>query len=171
MARLCAGGRRASPNPGAASGDTGRAMSEENVDLVLALQAGPEVDLARLFRDDALWAQFRTSFAGALTEDFECIALGYPGTDGEVAAGIEGLRTLFLEWLVPWESYRTEVEGTIDVDDRVVVLVRDFGRRAGEAHEVSLRSAAVWTVVGARVRRIEFCADRATALTAAGLVA
>jgi ketosteroid isomerase-like protein len=144
-------------------------MSQENVDLVLALQPAPDVDLAHLFRDDTSWAALTATLGPALTRDFDCVTLGFPGNDGEISAGIEGLRATFLEWLEPWESYRTEIEEAMDLGDRVVVLVRDFGRRVQQTNEVSLRSAAVWTVDDGKVRRIEFCADRATALEAVGL--
>jgi ketosteroid isomerase-like protein len=144
-------------------------MSQENVEMVLGLQPAPDVDLARLFRDDTSWAELTATLGPALTQDFECIPRGFPGNDGERSEGIEGLRAVFLEWLEPWESYRTQIEEAVDLGDRVVVLVRDFARRAQDTNEVSLRSAAIWTVRDGRVRRIEFCADRATALKAVGL--
>ena len=144
-------------------------MSRENVELVLRLQAASDVNLARVFRDDAAWTTLAANLAPALTRDFECMTRGFPGHEGEISRGVEGLRTVFLEWLAPWQSYRTEVEDTIDLGDRVVVLVRDFGRHTQETNEVSLRSAAVWTVHGGKIRRVEFCADRGTALKAVGL--
>jgi ketosteroid isomerase-like protein len=144
-------------------------MSQENVEVVLSIHPAPDVDLARLFRDDASWAALAASLASLLTRDFECVTRGFPDGDGDIFAGVEGLRAAWLDWLIPWESYRTEVEEAIDVGDRVVVLVRDFARRARDAHEVALSSAAVWTVRDGSVARIEFCADRATAFKAAGL--
>ena len=83
--------------------------------------------------------------------------------------GIAGMRAVWLEWLAPWESYRTEIEDAIDAGDKVVVLVRDYGLRAEETNEVMLTSAAVSTVREAKITCIEFCADRATALRAVGL--
>jgi ketosteroid isomerase-like protein len=74
-----------------------------------------------------------------------------------------------LDWLEPWETYRVEVEDVIDAGDDVVVLVRDYGRRVGMTHEVSVRSAAIWTVRDRKVARVAFYLDRTEALTAAGL--
>jgi ketosteroid isomerase-like protein len=48
-------------------------------------------------------------------------------------------------------------------------LVRDFGRRAGMTAEVSVLSAAVWTVRDGRIARVAFYLDRSEALDAAGL--
>jgi ketosteroid isomerase-like protein len=144
-------------------------VSQENVELALAMQPTPDMDLAAVFRDDASWSAFAARVGPALTEDFECVARGYPGSEGDVFTGIEGLRAMFLEWLEPWESYRTEIENAMDLGDRVLVLVHDFGRRPQQTAEVSVRSAAIWTVRGGKIRRVEFCADRPTALKAVGL--
>ena len=144
-------------------------MSQENVELVRALQPAPGVDVAELFRDDLSWAALSARLASSFAPDVECVTRGFPGFDDAVSVGLGGLRSLWLEWLAPWRSYRTDVEETIDLGDKVVVLVRDFARRAGGAPEVALTSAAVWTVRDGKVARVEFCADRDTALKAVGL--
>jgi ketosteroid isomerase-like protein len=51
----------------------------------------------------------------------------------------------------------------------VLVLVRDFGRRAEETGEIEVRSAAIWTVREGKIRQIAFYADRQAALKAVGL--
>jgi ketosteroid isomerase-like protein len=76
---------------------------------------------------------------------------------------------LWLEWLTPWQSYRSELEEVIDLGDDVLALVRDFGRRAEETGEVAIASAAVWTMRDGKVVQITFYADRSTALEAMGL--
>jgi ketosteroid isomerase-like protein len=144
-------------------------VSQENVEIVRALHPPPDMDLAVAFRDERSWSAFAARLGPTLTKDFECVTHGFPGSDGEISEGIEGLRATFLEWIEPWESYRTEVEEAMDLGDSVLVLVRDFGRRAQQTAEVSVRTGAVWTVRDGKVRRIEFCADRLTALKAAGL--
>jgi ketosteroid isomerase-like protein len=144
-------------------------MSQENVDLVLGLQPRHDLDLVRAMRDGLSWAALSAVLAPALAPDFTCVAHGVPDRDGDVWEGIEGLRRAWLEWLSPWEGYRTEVEDAIDLGDSVIVLVRDFARRAGDAHEVAQTSAAVWTVRDQRVTRVEFFSDRDAALKAVGL--
>ena len=144
-------------------------MSQENVELVRALQPAPGMDVAELFRDDLMWAALSARLASAFAPDVECVTRGFPGFDDAVSVGLGGLRSLWLEWLAPWASYRTDVEEAIDLGDKVVVLVHDFARRAGNAPEVPLTSAAVWTVRDGKVARVEFYADRDTALKAVGL--
>ena len=80
-----------------------------------------------------------------------------------------GLRALWLDWMEAWESYRVEVEELLDAGNDVVVLVRDYGRRAGMETEVSVRGASVWTVRDGKVARIAFYPNRQEALEAAGL--
>jgi ketosteroid isomerase-like protein len=144
-------------------------MSRENVDLVRSLLPPPEVDLAVNFRDDGRWALLSAGLGTALAPDFKAAARGYLQAGGETFDGLAGFRSMWLEWLIPWESYRTEVEELIDLGDMVLVLVRDFGLHEGETSEVAIRSAAVWSVKEGRVSEITFYADRAKALDTLGL--
>src|SRR5437870_686974 len=110
-------------------------MSGENVELVRSFHPALDVDLARIYREDSRWAVAAAALAPHLAQDFRCVARGYLDFEGESFAGLAGLRYLWLEWLTPWTSYRAEVEEVIDLGDDVLVLVRDFGRRAGATGE------------------------------------
>jgi ketosteroid isomerase-like protein len=57
----------------------------------------------------------------------------------------------------------------MDVGERVVLLLRDYGRRRGMEAEVELISATILTFRGGRVARWEDYTDRALALEAVGL--
>lgn len=144
-------------------------MASENVELVLGLAPPPGADLARMFRDEQSWQATASILAPALSDDFRCGFRGFLESDEDVAGGLEGLRATWIEWLAPWESYRSEVEDALDLGDRVLVLIRDYGRRAGDTQEIAHTSAAVWSVRDGRVARIVFYADRASALEAEGL--
>jgi ketosteroid isomerase-like protein len=74
-----------------------------------------------------------------------------------------------LEWLKPWVAYRSEVVEAIDCGDRVLLLVRDFGRKEGTDAEVQSNYASIWTVCGGKIARAEFYPDRTEALKAVGL--
>ena len=102
-------------------------------------------------------------------EDVEIVAPSFVAGEGVRFVGLEGLRALWLDWLDPWESYRVEVEDVIDAGDDAVVLVRDFGRRAGMTAEVSVVGGAVWTLRDGRVARVAFYLNRGEALKAVGL--
>lgn len=144
-------------------------MSQENVELVRSFHPAPDVDVTAIYRDDSRWARASSLLAPHIADDFKCLARGYLEADGETFAGLQGLRYLWLEWLTPWASYRSEIDEMIDLGDAVLVLVRDFGRRAEETAEVAVTSAAVWTVRDGKIAQITFWADRGTALKALGL--
>src|SRR4051812_13773165 len=148
------------------SGDTGRAMSQENVELVRRLQPSPGMDLVALFREEAGAARLLDALGPFLHDDFAISGVGIQTGD---RLGLTGLTTGWADWLEPWESYRTEIEDVIDAGDDVVVLVRDYGRRPGMTAEVSLLGAAVWTVRDGKLARARFYPNREDALRAVGL--
>jgi ketosteroid isomerase-like protein len=149
------------------SGDTGRAMSKENVELVRGMQPAPDVDIAALFRDEASAAGLQAAVAPLLHPDFEAVMM--TGIGVETYRGVDGLGRAWLDWLEPWESYRTEIEDTLDFGNRVLVLPRDHGRRHGSQSEVTMQAAAVWTVADGKIVRAVFYSDRAAALEVVGL--
>ena len=144
-------------------------MSQENVELVRGLQPSRDTDLVATFRDDATAAAVMETLSPFFHEDVEIVAPSFVAGEGVRFVGLEGLRAGWLDWLEPWESYRVEVEDVIDAGDDAVVLVRDFGRRAGMTVEVSVMGGAVWTVRDGRVGRVAFYLNRSEALKAVGL--
>jgi ketosteroid isomerase-like protein len=144
-------------------------MSRENVELALAWQPDPDANIAELIRDDLSWAAASSAMAAAVSEDFEVRIHGVPGFEGAAWHGVEGLRSGWLEWLSPWESYRAQVDETVDLGDRVLILVRDFGRRHGGTAEVAVTGANLSTFRDGKLARIDFFLDRAAALRAVGL--
>jgi ketosteroid isomerase-like protein len=143
-------------------------ISEQNVELVRGLQPSRDTDLVALFRDDATATALMGAVSPLFHEDFEALFIGQQDWALRFA-GLDGLRAGWLDWLDPWESYRTEIEDVIDAGDEVVVLVRDYGRRAGMAVEVSVVGAAVWTVRDGKIAKAAFYVDRSEALEAVGL--
>ena len=139
-------------------------LSRENVELVKALI--PQGDIIPLVRNEDAWARARDVFSPMLTADFESVIV-LPG-DVRTAPGPEGFRKNWLDWLEPWASYRVTLEKLIDAGDRIVALLRNYGRRADMETEVELIAAAIVTLRAGKVERWEDYADRADAL-AAGL--
>lgn len=139
-------------------------MSEENVAIVRDLQPG-DVDVAGLFRDDAAWMR---AVSGRFMPDVECVVHAID-TDAVTYIGLDGFRAAWLDWLKPWVAYRSEVEEAIDCGDRVLLLVRDFGRKEESEAEVRSHYAAVWTVRDGKIARAEFYPDRRQARRAVGL--
>jgi hypothetical protein len=141
-------------------------MSEENVELVRALIPPPETDVAPLLRDDKLFEATRKAFASVLDPELESVVMWQGGA---TYTGVEGFREAWLDWLRPYAAYYTQVDETIDLGERVVVLVRDRGRLHDTDSEVTLISGSVWEIRDGRIVRVEFCGSREEALEAAGL--
>jgi|SRR5271167_546758 len=142
-------------------------MSQENVELVVGLQPAPDADLVQLLRDDNIWAELTKAVAPFAHRDFECAFCRFD--DVKTYAGLDGLRALWLDWLAPWARYRVEIDEAIDLGDRVLLLIHDYGCREGSTHEVELSGSAIWTVRDGKIARAEFYPIRHDALTAAGL--
>jgi hypothetical protein len=144
-------------------------MSQENVELVLGVIPPPEVDLAELVRDDEQWAQLAEAIGPFFHPDFECVGR-LVGNSSYRQSGLNAFRAFWLDWLASWDTYRMgEIEQAIDCGDRVVVVVRDFGRPKGAEHEISGRNAGVWTLREGRAIRWEGYPDPADALRAVRL--
>jgi ketosteroid isomerase-like protein len=141
-------------------------VSRENVDLVLAVAAAPDVDWAQVFRDDEAWATAAEVAAPFVHPDVETVFPTVPGD--RTYTGLDGFRTGMLDWLAPWTTYRAEAEEAIDCGDRVLLLRRAFGRLEGSAEEVAIAGAAVVTVREGKIARIEAYADQAEALKDVG---
>jgi SnoaL-like domain len=143
-------------------------VSQENVELVVRLQPAPSGDIAELFRDDVRSGALVEGVAPLLHPAFDVVFVD--ALRGETTyRGINGLMEGWLDWLSPWDTYRTEIEEVRDLGDQVLLLVHDFGRREGSTQEVVLNAAAVWTVRDGKIVRAEFHNDRTTALKAVGL--
>jgi ketosteroid isomerase-like protein len=143
-------------------------VSQENVEIVRRFQPSPDLDIAVLLRDDAAWVAMSEAAASVLHEDF---AAGVRTLDDQAPflSGVDGLRSTWLDWLEPWESYRTEIEDVIDVGkESVLVLTRDYGRRIGSNAEVRLHGAGLYTMRDGKIALAEFM-PRDEALKAAGL--
>jgi ketosteroid isomerase-like protein len=144
-------------------------MSRENEEIVRAVLPDRQADLVELFTGENE-AELEAVFEAAgtvFTDDFQCIL--HSGLAEEPRPGVRGLWQSWTDWLAPWESYRTEIEELKSAGDRVLVLVRDFGRWPNMETEIELLGSAVWTVRGGKIARVEFFSDRADAFEAAGL--
>jgi ketosteroid isomerase-like protein len=144
-------------------------MSQENVEVVRRL-LGPfeQGDVVPLFRDETIHASLRVASEPFFTPDFECVFVR-DDVGRSAYFGLDGLRTAWLDWLEPWESYHPGVEDVLDAGNgRVLVLTRDYARPKGSSAKVHFLGAPVWTVRSGKVARIEFYWNRSEGLTAAG---
>jgi hypothetical protein len=147
-----------------------RPVSQDDVELVRGV-LGPfeQGDITPIFRDDAIWGAARVALSNAVTPDFGC---DFVRDDVGRASfsGIDGLRSAWVDWLSPWESYDAVIEDVIDANEgRVLVLTRDRACPKGAEAEVYFAGAPLWTVRDAKVARIEFYLNRAEGFAAAGV--
>jgi hypothetical protein len=83
-------------------------MSQENVELVRSLQPSHDADLVALFSDESTATALMEAVSPFFHEDFEIVAPTFVGGEGARFVGLEGLRAGWLDWLAPWESYRSK---------------------------------------------------------------
>ena len=135
--------------------DTGRAMSQENVELVRTALAG--------------WARgdFRAG-SDLFDADFEWKQRSdavEPGSrrGASIATGLSQLFEV-------WEDYRIEAEEYVDAGDRIVVVGRARGTARASGMELDHNLFFVWTALDGKIVRLELFRDRAEALEAVGLL-
>ena len=92
-----------------------------------------------------------------------------PAWPGSAAyRGVEQVRQVILDRMATLD-FDQQTEDLIDVDDKVVVLVRWVGRGKASGAQGEISMAMVWTVREQAITRVEFFLDRAEALEVAGL--
>jgi ketosteroid isomerase-like protein len=143
-------------------------VSRENVERVAAGFASLGSDLTVIFGDDAAWARAAQQFGWLFDPAFETIVRGGPAGEQRYL-GLDGWRAFWRDWLGPWATYRSEADEFVDLGERVLVLVRDFGRQKGSVREVEIKGAPVWTLRDGRIVRVEVFSSRSDALKAVGL--
>ncbi len=84
-------------------------------------------------------------------------------------AGVEGFEEAWTDWVSPYEGFWIEVEEVIQLEDKVVFLVRQIATTRQSSVEVETPSAAVWWIEHGRLRQAGFYLDRQAGLKAAGL--
>jgi ketosteroid isomerase-like protein len=84
-------------------------------------------------------------------------------------SGLEGFREAWSDWLYPYERFRIEFDDVMQLDDRVVFLVRQVVTTRHSGVEVETPSASIWWVEDGQIREAAFYLDRRAGLKAAGL--
>ena len=83
--------------------------------------------------------------------------------------GVEGFREAWTDWLSPYESFRIEMDEVIQLEDKLVFVVRQIATTLHSSVEVETPSAAIWWFEDGRVRQAAFYLDRQAGLKAAGI--
>src|SRR5215217_2370552 len=131
--------------------DTGRTMSQENVEVVARL-----VDAWNQANVEAMLALFEVIFSPEVPE---------PGP----FHGHTELREWAEGFLAAWESHHAEVVELIEADHSIVAILHLIGRGSGSGIEMDETDAHVFTFSDAKVTRWRDYSDRSEALEAVGL--
>jgi len=90
--------------------------------------------------------------------------------ESRVARGHEEIAEVIEQWLATWEDHRLEIVELIDAEDeRVVALMREYGKVKGSDAWVEHQVGVLFTLRDGRITRYVEYRDKAGALEAAGL--
>jgi ketosteroid isomerase-like protein len=136
--------------------DTGRAMSQENVEIV---RRGYEYFRAtgelrpEIVHPDFVWdmSMFR----------------GWP--EQHTYLGRDGAMQFLADWTESWEEWELQLEELRDAGDRVVAILRQRGRSKATGLPGEMHFAQVWTLRDGKQFRMEMYASPGEAFEAVGL--
>ena len=138
--------------------DTGRAMSQENVDIA------------------ARWYEVATSKSELLDAMSRTMSFCHPDVewsapeDGTTYRGREGVRQRLEEWLESFDEYRYELQRIIDCGgDEVLVEATEVGRGAMSGAKIDSTNYELLTFRDGMIVRIREFYDEGDALEAGGL--
>jgi ketosteroid isomerase-like protein len=129
-------------------------------------------DLAAVVNDPEEWSSAMSPFRDLIGSDFAGAMVGPRYAGGRIEfRGVDELREAWMEWLGPFETYSADLEGIHEAGENIVTLVRQRGRTRTGGVEVEEPAAAVWTIRGGKLARVEFHLEREAAMKAAGIAA
>jgi len=137
-----------------------------NLELVQAFFAGAPDDLVAAIADPAWVAGTRAALAPLVTDDFEFVtveSVGRPAT----RPGIDGFFAAYQEYMGMWECATLLPDRFVEIGDKVVVEATLSGMTRTGGVQLEQAVAAVYTVEGGRIKRIEEFSDVASAHAAA----
>jgi ketosteroid isomerase-like protein len=124
-------------------------MSEENVEFLRNLLAGPEgAD------KEALVAALPSMIPAICDPEIEWIE-DPTRADGSVYRGHDGVLDSWTRWLENFDRYRVELESVADHGDQALMVVGEHGRGSASAADVSARMHIVVTFHEGRILRYE----------------
>ena len=143
-------------------------MSKENVELVRALMPDG-IDMAEVLKGDDPGSLLAGRPVDAIDPDVQVVFEGtQTGGPPVVFDGLGGLLEGWVDWLIPWESYRLDIEEIIDAGDHVVVTAKVTARTERHGVELEHGPAAVWSLRDGRVVAVRFFLERDHAFEFAG---
>ena len=136
-------------------------MSEEAKELVATLLTAfpTEEDMAAEESGGEREARLKEALARSATPDFVTEMVADSSFRAEFR-GSNGFIEAWDDWLQAFESFRIDLEETIEFGDTLLTLVTLTGVPRGGATELVNANAAVWFVRDGKLARVEFHMDR-----------
>ena len=146
-------------------------MSEEDVEFVRGLYPPEGIEMVALVEDVE---GLKRTYGPILHPDFvvsvDPESLAMVGIEGATASGMDGFIRVWRDWSDAFETYRVTPKEFVGLPDgRVLVLVENRAKSKTGGVEMAFEGAAIWTLEGGLVRRVEQFVSRERALEAAGL--
>ena len=140
--------------------DTGRAMSQENVEIVRRMFEAEATRDTALF-DAVLDSALEMELAGSPFGDF---------AGAKPRLGREAAQEAFRDWYASFGNVEAEVSELIDAGDHVISVFTYRGRGRASGIEVEFKDmAGIWTFRQGKIVRLVWLRTRAEALEAVGL--
>ena len=138
-----------------------------NVSVIRGFQPGS--DVARIPRDDVVWAAYSRASAPVYAPEFAYEDDFLPDHVGETYRGLDGLRRAWTGFMEPFEEMAYDLERIVGSGDRLVSIhrVRSKARHTGIVQD--FRVAYAWTFRSGRLIHCRAFRDADQALKAVGL--
>jgi hypothetical protein len=133
------------------------------------LDAWPTEDAVAALREPEALRARMAPLADRAWPNFEVALVGPTDAARVEYRGLDGLIEGWTDWVSPFTSHRTEVEGMEEADDAVLVLIRQVATPRGASVAVDNPGAAVLGFRAGKLATIEFHLSRELARRAAGL--
>lgn len=121
-----------------------------------------EQEIAGELGDGGREAELRDALARYATEDFVTEMVADSSFRAEFR-GPDGFLEAWRDWLEAFESFRIDLDETVEFGDTLLTLVTLTGVPRGGATELVNSNAAVWFVRDGKLARVEFHMDRGMA--------
>jgi ketosteroid isomerase-like protein len=137
-------------------GDTGRAMSQENVELVHAgFEAFARGDIEAVLR--------------LCDEDIVITQPSEMPDAGPFLRGHAGVLETIAAWPEQWDDYRIEIRRTVEIEDYVVATVHQTGRGKSTGIPVETEATMVFAIRQGKIAEWRIFLQEDEALEAVGL--
>jgi len=136
-------------------------MASSSQELVATLMAlfPPDEDITAPLEEGGREQMLRRELGRLATADFVTEMVADAGFRTE-RHGVDGFVEAWDDWLEAFDSFRVNLDETVEFDETLLTLWTLTGVPRGGNTELVNANAAVWFVTGGKLARVEFHMDR-----------